>query len=145
MEKVKLVKKGEVNLESLINDIKKNKEANKCGAIVAFTGITRGVGYYGEKLTKLHYETADDMAVKDLEKIRSQILEEDEHIKDIIIYHVIGDLKPGEDTIYILALGEHRKETFNAAIKTLERIKESTPIWKKEYTSKQASWVSEKK
>ena len=144
MEKVKLIKKGEANLESLIKEIKKNKEANKCGAIVTFTGITRGRGYDGEKLTELHYEAANDMAVKDLEKIRSQILEE-EHIKDLIIYHIIGDLKPGEDTIYILALGEHRKETFNAAIKTLERIKESTPIWKKEYTTKQAYWVSEKK
>lgn len=145
MDKVKLVKKGEVRLDALIEELKKNPEAYKCGAIVAFIGITRGVGHDGAKLKKLHYEAANEMTLKDLKKVRSQILNKNEKVKDLIIYHVIADLKPGEDTVYILALGEHRKETFNAAIQTLEKIKESTPVWKKEYTEKQSYWVSEKK
>lgn len=142
MEKVKLIKKDEVRLESLINELKKSPEAYKCGAIVTFIGITRGVGYDGEKLEKLHYEAANDIALKDLEKIRNQILRENENVKDLLIYHVIDDLKPGEDTVYIAALGEHRKEAFNAIIKAIERIKETTPIWKKEYTEKQSNWIS---
>ncbi len=145
MEKIKLVKKGEVQIESLIDELKKNSEAHLCGAIVAFIGITRGIGQDGSELNKLHYETANEMALHDFKDIRAQILKENKHVKDLMIYHVIDDLKPGEDTVYILALGEHRKETFNATIQTLERIKETTPIWKKEYTEEQSYWVSEKK
>jgi len=145
MEKVKLVKKGEVNFQLLMDEVKKNPEIEECGAIVSFMGIVRGVGHDGTRVKELYYEAAVDEAVKSLKEIREQTLKKNKDVKELLIYHVIDTLKPGEETIYILAAGKHRQDAFNASIQALEEVKKKPLIWKKEITEKQAYWVSELK
>ncbi len=144
MKKVQLVRKGEVKLDDLIMKVRGSQGIEECGAIVVFMGIARGIGHDGSKLKRLHYEADKEIALKSLERIRREVLGENEDVKEIYITHVVDDLSPGEDILYIVSAAKHRNYAFKAAREVLERIKKETPIWKKEVTLKGEHWVSEK-
>jgi len=46
--------------------------------------------------------------------------------------HRLGELRVGEASITIACSSPHRAEAFNACRMTIDRIKETVPIWKKE-------------
>lgn len=141
--KVKLVRRGQIDLNELLKVIKSSPNIEECGAIVIFLGIVRGVGYDKTRVKTLHYEAMEDRALQILGKIRDDILSESEGVKELLIWHVIDDLSQGEETIAIMAAASHRDEAFSAARRALERVKVEPPIWKKEITEKGEYWVSE--
>ncbi|MFH1327537.1 MAG: hypothetical protein ABIH76_01595 [Candidatus Bathyarchaeota archaeon] len=50
MEKVKLLKKGGINTQAIIDELKSDPDVfDACGAIVLFIGIVRGTGHDGKK------------------------------------------------------------------------------------------------
>jgi len=142
-QKVRLSKKGEVKLDELLGLLKSSEDLKKCGAIVIFTGIVRGMGKNGSRVKLLSYEAYEEEALKSLAKIREEVLRDIEGVHEIIINHVIDDLEVGEDTLHVLVAAEHREEAFKAAKLVIDRLKKETPIWKKEITEKGSYWVQE--
>ncbi|RLF11805.1 MAG: molybdenum cofactor biosynthesis protein MoaE [Thermoprotei archaeon] len=142
MDKVKLVKKGEVKLQDLVEAVKSSEGFSECGAIVAFNGVVRGVGHDGSKVLKLCYEAYEEAALQSLKAIRQKILTGNPEVKELVIYHVIDELESGEDTVFIVAAGMHRKETFKAVLEALEMVKTEAAIWKKEVTVKGEAWIT---
>ena len=59
------------------------------------------------------------------------------------IIHRIGPIEIGENIVLIIAVGEHRKETFKACEWAIAELKRVTPIWKRETTSKGEVWVQD--
>jgi len=145
LEKVKIVRKNEFKLQELIEGLKKNPKAFECGAIACFMGIVRGIGKNGSRVQKLFYEAWEEEATKILTKIREEILKENKNVIDLLIYHVIDELQPGDETVFIAAIGKHRHDAINAVSKTIEEVKTKPPIWKKEYTEKGSYWIREEK
>ena len=143
LEKVKIVKKDEVKLQDLVDKLKKDPKIFECGAIACFMGIVRGIGKNGSKVQKLFYEAWEEEAIKTLVEIRDEALRKNKNLKDLLVYHVIGELKPGDETVFIVAAGKHRHDAINAVVDTIEEIKKKPPIWKKEYTEKGSYWVKE--
>ncbi len=141
--KVMLSKKGEVKLEELLGMLRSSEELRKCGAIVIFIGIVRGIGKDGSKVLRLSYEAYEEGAIKSLSKIREEVLKEVKGVHEIIVNHVIDDLEVGDDTLHILVVAEHRDEAFKAAKLVIDRLKQETPIWKKEITEKGSYWIQE--
>lgn len=141
MDKVAVLRKGDLDLGSIISELSKDKNLLKCGAIVTFIGQVRETAREKGKVIKLIYECAEEAAVKELGKIREEILDKYD-IEELYIYHFVGELVPGEHTIYIVAAAPHRKAAFQAASEALELVKERVPIWKKEVTDKGEYWVS---
>lgn len=144
-QKVMLSKKGQVELGELLNMLRSSKDLMKCGAIVIFAGIVRGIGKDGSKVKLLSYEAYEEEALRSLAKIREDILREIDGVHEIIINHVIDDLEVGEDALHVLVAAEHREEGFEAAKLVIERLKKETPIWKKEITEKGEYWIQEQK
>lgn len=143
MDKVKLVRKGEVDLYTLWTSLLNQPEINECGAVVTFTGIVRGVGHDGSRVVELQYEADDEAALNALKSIRRKILEENPEVKQLFIYHVVDNLKPRDSILFILAAGRGRRDAFKAVEHALEEVKAKVPIWKKEVTEKRAYWVKE--
>ena len=141
LERVKIVRKGEFSLQELVEELKNCPEAFECGAIACFVGIVRGVGKNGSKVQKLSYEAWEEEAVKSLTEIRREILQENKNTKDLLIYHVIGEFKPKDETVFIVAIGKHRHDATNAVRKAIEEIKTKPQIWKKEFTEKGSYWL----
>ena len=65
---------------------KVRKDTN--GAVVTFLGVTR-LFAEGQKVVRLEYEAYEEMALKEMEKIRQEMQAEWE-IEDIAIAHRIG-------------------------------------------------------
>jgi molybdopterin synthase catalytic subunit len=117
---------------------KVRKDTN--GAVVTFLGVTR-LFAEGQKVVRLEYEAYDEMALKEMEKIRREMQAEWE-IEDIAIAHRIGRVDIGEISLVVAVASPHRKEAFYACHRTVDRIKETVPIWKKEFFEDGYHWVA---
>jgi molybdopterin synthase catalytic subunit len=140
---VGLHRKGEVSLDSIINYLKGLPGYRESGAIGSFVGIVREdpVRDSGSKVTHLEYEAYAAVALKHMEEIREEAKKRT-GIVEVAIHHVIDSLAVSEPSLFVVVLGKHRQEVFPTLAETVERVKKEVPIWKKEYTSKDAYWVS---
>jgi molybdopterin synthase catalytic subunit len=143
LEPVGLHRKGEINLEQIIDYLKALPTYRDSGALACFVGVVREdpIRDSNEKVTRLEYEAYADVALKRMEDIRADTRKR-AGIVEVAIHHVIDSLGVGEPSLFVVVLGKHRQEVFPALSETVERVKREVPIWKKEYTSKDAYWVS---
>jgi molybdopterin synthase catalytic subunit len=138
-----LHKKGEVTLEQITNYLTSLPAYHSSGAIAYFVGVVREdpVEDSNSNVTRLEYEVYEDVALKRMEGIRSEIKKQPGVI-EVAIHHVIDALEVGEPSIFVAVLGKHRQEVFPALAEAVERVKRNVPIWKKEFTTKDSYWVS---
>ena len=109
------------------------------GALVTFDGRVRDHAQ-GRKVTSLFYEAYRDMALRQLEKIRSDAIQRWPHVA-IGIVHRLGHLKIGDSSIFIAVSSAHRKEAFQACQFVIDSVKESVPIWKKQFYEDGEAWI----
>ena len=110
------------------------------GAVVTFLGNTRD-NFEGKDVIRLEYEAYVKMAVKKLEEIRQEMMQEF-GIEDIAIAHRIGVVDIGETSLVVAVASPHRTEAFQACHKVVDRVKEIVPIWKKEVYTDGSRWVA---
>jgi len=138
MPDVGVHRRGEVDLPDLLRRLRKDL-GEEVGAIGCFVGVVRAVSSGGKKVKYLSYEAAED-AAKKLEEIASEV-ERQPNIKRVMIHHVVDQLKPGEDAIYVLVTGKKREDVFKALPEVMDRVKKDVPIWKKEVTENGEYWI----
>lgn len=131
--------KGEVDLQKLMEDLKERLDPG-VGAIGSFVGVVRGEGKKGGRVEELQYEAAEE-AEEELMEIAEDLEGEIEGISEVSVHHVIDDLEPGDEIVYVLVGGNHREEVFEALPRLMDRLKEEVRIWKKEITEDDAYWV----
>jgi molybdopterin synthase catalytic subunit len=143
LDAVGLHRKGEVSLEQIIDYVKSLPAYHESGALGCFVGVVREdpVGSSDSKVTHLEYEAYAEVALKRMLEIRADAKKRD-GIVEVSIHHVIDSLTVGEPSLFVVVLGKHRQEVFPTLSETVERVKKEVPIWKKEYTTKEAYWVS---
>jgi molybdopterin synthase catalytic subunit len=129
-------------LKSLIIKVKSLEDSVRCGAIGIFIGFVRKISGKKEVL-KLEYEKYDDLFEKKLKEIEER-LKDYPGVVDVRIYHKIGSLHPGEDIIYVVVMGEHRKDIWRPLEEGMELVKEELPVWKKEVYIDGEVWVHDK-
>lgn len=110
------------------------------GAVVTFLGTTR-LFAEGKKVLYLEYEAYEEMALKEMEKIRGEICSE-RGIEDMAISHRIGRVDIGEISLVVAVASPHRKEAFYACHQAVDLLKEKVPIWKKEFFEDGYHWVA---
>jgi molybdopterin synthase catalytic subunit len=133
-------KKGEITLDQIISEIKKNPEIYKSGGLACFIGIVRGIDENGDKVTKLALEAYEEKANETLLQICNELIERD-GIIDVHIHHIIDELDVSEDIVYVVVAGGHRQDLWSTLRDAVERFKEEAPIWKKEITLSGAQWI----
>ena len=143
-----LHKKGTFNVQDAIDNIKKDPNYPKAGAIALFIGVVRGETFEGERVEKLTIEAYEEKANQVLEKI-SEDLTQEHGVINVQIHHLLGEFNVGEDLVYVVVAGAHRTDVFSVLQEVVERYKVETPVFKKEHvTDKHGSsseyWVSEK-
>ncbi len=105
------------------------------GGIVTFTGIVRDDG-----ITSIELEAYREAALQELGVIRDEALSRFA-IRSVDIIHRVGTLEVGNHIVLIVVGAPHRKDAFRACEYIIDRIKETVPIWKKEYTADGSRWV----
>mgnify|MGYP002153797582 FL=1 len=141
--------KGTFSLLDMIKNVKNKSNFQKAGAIALFIGVVRGENIKGEKVQKLELEAYEEKANEVLVGICSD-LKKKRGIVDVQIHHLLGEFNVGEDLVYVLVAGSHRRNVFSVLEEAVEKYKRKTPIFKKEYILNQkgkttAYWVTEHK
>ncbi|QXP63535.1 molybdenum cofactor biosynthesis protein MoaE [Polaribacter sp. HaHaR_3_91] len=115
-------------------------EDASCGGISAFIGTVRN-DTQGKEVMQLDFSAYKPMAIKEMRKIADSALEKFD-IKKIAIHHAEGMLQVGEVPVIITTSSKHRKAAFEACEFAIDTLKETVPIWKKEYFSDGEVWVN---
>ncbi|HVX02702.1 MAG TPA: molybdenum cofactor biosynthesis protein MoaE [Nitrososphaera sp.] len=106
------------------------------GAIVLFLGTVRDNNNSSDggsgRVTAMYYEAYIEMAGKQIEGIIEETRQK-WPIKNIEIVHRIGKLYVGDISVAVSVSSVHREEAFEACRYAIDRIKNSLPIWKKEF------------
>ncbi|MDH7477116.1 MAG: molybdenum cofactor biosynthesis protein MoaE [Candidatus Bathyarchaeota archaeon] len=139
--------KGKFSLLEAIENLKNLPNFEKAGAIALFIGVVRGETLEEKKVQKLELEAYEEKANEVLAKI-CQDLERREGIVNVQIHHLLGEFNVGEEMVYVIVAGSHRKNVFPVLEEAVERYKKEAPIFKKEYVIDEkgktsARWVSE--
>jgi len=114
--------------------------AENLGGVVYFVGTVRNLTN-GKAVLKLNFEAYKPMAISEMTKIAENALITFD-IERIAIHHRTGELKIGEVPVIIAASSAHRKAAFEACQFAIDTLKDTVPIWKKEYFEDGEVWVS---
>ena len=117
------------------------KASKSIGGVATFLGTGRDFSK-GRDIELLSFEHYQGMAEKKLNELRDEILDNYDII-ELSIIHRIGDIKPGENIVLIVAAAQHRAAAFDACRSCIDELKRVIPIWKKEITTEGDYWVEE--
>lgn len=114
--------------------------SQSCGGIVVFTGTVRN-HTEGKGVLKLQFSSYEPMAVKEMTKIADEVLEKFE-VEKVAIHHALGELDLGEIPVIIAVSAAHRGAAFKACEFAIDSLKQTVPIWKKEFFEDGEVWVN---
>ena len=109
------------------------------GAISTFIGVVRDTSR-GRSVTHLEYEAYGEMATAEMRKIAGEIAEKWPEAR-VAMAHRTGWLEIGEASVVVSVSCPHRAEAIDACRWGIDRLKESVPIWKKEYAADGTYWI----
>lgn len=109
------------------------------GAVVLFVGTVRG-RHQGQDVRALTYEAYEPLAVASFERIAREAADRVPGVV-LCLHHRVGTLDVGEPSIVIAAVSAHRAEAYKASRFAIERVKQISPVWKREHLVGGASWV----
>ena len=115
-------------------------EDASCGGIATFVGTVRNATQ-NKNVTQLDFSTYKPMAIKEMQKIADKALI-NFPVKKIAIHHAEGLLKIKDIPVIIAVSSPHRKAAFDACQFAIDTLKETVPIWKKEYFDDGEVWVN---
>ena len=114
--------------------------SDAAGGVVLFVGNVRNQTQQ-KKVLRLHFEAYRPMAIAEMRKIAEQMVQDFGAIK-VAIHHREGTLEVGETAVIIAVAAPHRKAAFAACAFGIDTLKETVPIWKKEYFEDGQVWVA---
>jgi molybdopterin synthase catalytic subunit len=111
------------------------------GGIALFLGVVRDHAQRGA-VARLDYEAHVALAERELRRILDQLMQEHAGVR-LYAAHRIGSLSIGDVAVIVAASAPHREAAFAACREAIDRIKQSVPIWKKEWAPDgTALWVN---
>ena len=111
-----------------------------CGAVVVFSGTVRDHAEGRDDVVSLTYEAYDGQAERCFADIAAQTRTRWQGTGRIAILHRLGTLPVGAASVVVAVSAPHRDEAFAAARFTIDAVKASAPIWKKEHWSGGDAW-----
>ncbi len=112
----------------------------ECGAIALFVGTVRNTTQ-NKTVKRLDFSAYEPMAIKELKKIALYAVEKF-NVSKIVIHHAVGNLQIGDVPVIIAVSSAHREAAFEACQYAIDTLKETVPIWKKEFFEDGEVWVN---
>ena len=118
----------------------------ECGGIAVFVGTVRSSaavqGHEADSVELLDYDAHPDLATEQLTAVAEEAARRF-GIRRITAVHRTGRCQLGEPTVVVATSAPHRGDALEACRFTIDEIKASVPIWKREVYSDQddSAWV----
>ncbi|HYQ87143.1 MAG TPA: molybdenum cofactor biosynthesis protein MoaE [Bacteroidota bacterium] len=122
-----------------VDRVIRSVEEPSAGGTSVFIGTTRNHSD-GKEVLEMEYQAYNPMALKKMNELAENARSKWKLTK-VSIVHRVGRLQIGEASVVIAVSAPHRKEAFEACRFTIDTLKESIPIWKKEFFRDGEAWV----
>lgn len=122
---------GPISPQFIADSIQKHSTKTDIGAHNIFMGQVRNDVIDGKEVTAIDYSAYNEMAEKELHKIREAAFEQFD-LTCMHIYHSLGIVKTGEICLFVFVSSKHRDESYKASRYIVEEIKANVPIFGKE-------------
>jgi molybdopterin synthase catalytic subunit/molybdopterin converting factor small subunit len=111
------------------------------GAVVVFEGVVRN-HHEGRDVLRLEYEAYESMAERELRRVGEEVLADyaAREVHDVAIHHRLGALGVGDTSLVVAVSAAHRADAFEACHRAVDRVKETVPVWKKEWGPDGSHW-----
>ncbi len=111
------------------------------GAVVVFEGVVRN-HHEGRDVLRLEYEAYESMAERELRRVGEETLATyaPREVHAVAIHHRLGALGVGDTSLIVAVSAAHRADAFEAALHAVDRVKETVPVWKKEWGPDGSHW-----
>jgi MoaE-MoaD fusion protein len=111
------------------------------GAIALFLGVVRD-HHEGASVQRLDYEAYRELAEREMQRVLTALTTAYAGTR-LAALHRVGELAIGDIAVIVAASSAHRAAAFDACRAAIDRIKETVPIWKKEWAADgSALWVN---
>ena len=111
------------------------------GAVNAFIGTVRNQST-GRRVVRLHYESYDSMALRQLQHVVEQAQQQWPMLRQVAVVHRKGTLGIGDVAVVVAVSTPHRAESFAACQFIIDTLKQVVTIWKKEEYEDGTVWVA---
>lgn len=136
------VSKTDFSQQQLYDQLCQHSKASQSGAVVTFTGRVRDYNASGA-IDGIELEYYPGMTESALQRLLEQATTRFS-LTNAGIVHRVGRLANCEQIVWVGTCAAHRKDAFDAASYIMDMLKQSVPIWKKEWARGTASWVAAK-
>ncbi|MFW2388458.1 MAG: molybdenum cofactor biosynthesis protein MoaE [Polyangiales bacterium] len=127
--------------EISLDQVRKAVEHPGAGGICIFHGVVRDHAN-GKQVARLDYEAHESLAHREMMRVLEAVTAEYPGVR-IAAVHRVGELAIGDVAVCLAASAAHRGDAFSACRDAIDRIKETVPLWKKEWgPDGQAHWVN---
>jgi MoaE-MoaD fusion protein len=111
------------------------------GGIAIFLGVVRD-HHQDKPVQRLDYEAYVSLANKEMARILDELMRTTPNTR-LAALHRVGELTVGDIAVIVAASAPHRPEAFELCREAIDRIKQTVPIWKKEWSPDgSALWVN---
>ncbi len=114
-------------------------KAGSDGAVVVFDGIVRD-NTRGRRTEYLLYEAYGPMALAGMRELAAEAGRRFP-VRAVLLHHRLGRLEVGETSVLIAVASAHRGAAFDACRWVIDTLKQTVPIWKKEFFVDGAVWA----
>jgi molybdopterin synthase catalytic subunit len=104
----------------------------RCGAVVVFSGTARDHSLDRDGVSLLEYEAYEEHALPRMAAIAGEARTRWPDLGRLAMLHRTGPVPLGESAVVVAVSAPHRGEAFDAARFTIDALKATVPIWKRE-------------
>lgn len=124
-----------ISIDAVLSSVRRSD----CGAVLLFLGTVRD-NFQGLPVMGMEYEAHHVLAEHGL----CQVAEEARQrwpVRAVSVVHRIGPMAVGDVSVAVAVAASHRPEAFEAGRFIIDRLKETVPIWKREFLEGGEVWI----
>jgi molybdopterin synthase catalytic subunit/molybdopterin converting factor small subunit len=114
-------------------------EDDEAGAVASFVGTVRRHSR-SRTVRHLEYEAFQEMAEPMLRSLADDLTAK-HGLAKVAIHHRVGRVEIGEPTVVIAVSAAHRASALAACKEAIDTLKETIPLWKKEFYEGGEEWI----
>ncbi|MBJ7306957.1 MAG: molybdenum cofactor biosynthesis protein MoaE [Acidimicrobiia bacterium] len=112
-----------------------------CGAVVVFSGLVRDHADGSSGVTHIDYEAWAEQVIPRLTAVAEEARRRWPDLGRVVLWHREGRVLLSESSVVVAVSSPHRGAAFDACEFAIDTLKESVPIWKKEFFDGGSQWA----
>ncbi|MEJ6510837.1 MAG: molybdenum cofactor biosynthesis protein MoaE [Acidimicrobiales bacterium] len=112
-----------------------------CGAVVVFSGLVRDHADGSSGVTHIDYEAWAEQVIPRLTAVADEARRRWPDLGRVALWHREGRVLLSGSSVVVAVSSPHRGAAFDACEFAIDTLKESVPIWKKEFFDGGSQWA----